>query len=175
MKVIFFLSFYFICFLHAELLSDIQKQNLQTVREIALKYSDKKGETFPNTIASICMTESSCMINKISDIEIQEGKMYASLGAMQIRIPTARYLSSIFPKKLKQIHSLTDSQLRIKLLKDIKLSAKIASLYIVHLSNTRKNYFKTVSGYNGGMQNRPYYNRVIKWNIKLKKLKINTY
>lgn len=173
MRYIILTFFLFFNILNANLLSDTQKKNLQIVREVALQYRDKNNETFPNTIAAICMTESSCTINKISDIEIKQGKMYASLGAMQVRIPTARYMSSVFPKKLKEIHSLTDAQLRVKLLSDIRFSAKVATLYIIHLSNTRKNYFKTVSGYNGGMKNRPYFNRVITWNQKLKRLKIN--
>lgn len=154
-------------------LSEEQNKNLNIVREVALKYKDNRGESYPNTIAAICMAESSCGINMVGDMEVKKGKFYASLGAMQIRVPTARYLSSIFPKKLKELHSMTDVTLRKKLLTDIKLSAKIAALYIVHLSNTRKNYFKAVSGYNGGVYNYKYYNKVMKWNEELKKLKIN--
>ena len=155
-------------------LSEEQIKNLNIVREVALNYKDNKGETFPNTLASICMAESSCGINMVGDLEIRKkGKFYASLGALQIRIPTARYLSSVFPEKLKELHALTDVDLRKKLLIDIRLSAKIASLYLVHLSNSRKSYFKTVSGYNGGVYNYPYFNKVMKWNQKLKELKIN--
>ncbi|MEA3289735.1 MAG: transglycosylase SLT domain-containing protein [Campylobacterota bacterium] len=154
-------------------LNDHQLKTLNTVRDIALKYTDKRGESFPNTIAAICMTESSGGINNLGDLDKKNGKYYSSLGAMQIRVPTARYISSLYPKKLKSIHAITDRQLRIKLVSDLKLSAKIASLYIVHLSNTRKNYFQTISGYNGGLKNRKYYNRVMKWNKILKDLGIN--
>ncbi len=154
-------------------LSEEQVKNLNIVREVALKYKDDKGETFPNTIAAICMAESSGGLNLMGDPTQEKGKFYSSLGAMQIRVPTARYISSVFPKKLKEIHAMTDRSLREKLLKDVRFSAKIATLYIIHLSNTRKSYFKTISGYNGGTRNHKYYNRVMKWNNELKRLKIN--
>lgn len=173
MRVFLLWAFTFLPLFSKVHLSEEQIKNLETVREIALKYKDNKGESYPNTIAAICMTESSCGINMVGDLEVKKGKFYASLGALQIRVPTARYLSSIFPKKLKELHSMTDVTLRKKLLTDIKLSAKIASLYIVHLSNKRKSYFKAVSGYNGGVYNYKYFNKVMKWNKELKKLKIN--
>jgi hypothetical protein len=154
-------------------LSEKQIENLKTVREVALKYKDKNGETFPNTIASICMAESSGGMNLMGDPTQEKGKIYSSLGAMQIRVPTARYISSLYPKKLKVIHAMTDIQLRKKLLTDIRFSAKIATLYVIHLSNTRKSYFSAVSGYNGGTRNHKYYKRVVKWNNILKRLKIN--
>ncbi|MEA3352331.1 MAG: hypothetical protein U9Q33_00745 [Campylobacterota bacterium] len=154
-------------------LNEQQISNLKIVRAVALNYTNNDGESFPNTIASICMTESSGGIKLYGDLDKKNGKYYSSLGAMQIRVPTARYVSSLYPKELSDIYVLTDRQLRKRLLRDIAFSAKIASLYIVHLSNTRKNYFQTVSGYNGGLINKKYYTTVMKWNGILKDMKIN--
>lgn len=134
---------------------------LQTVRDVAKNIPDKNGKTYENTLSAICLTESSAGKNIIGDFRKKKSITKASLGAMQIRIATARHVSQNV-KKLRWINDLNDAQLAGRLLGDIKLSAKIATHYLVLLQNNRKDHFYAVSGYNGGLVNRPYYNRVMK-------------
>jgi hypothetical protein len=57
---------------------------------------------------------------------------------------------------------LTDVQLAGRLLGDVKLSAQIATHYVILLQKNRNDHFNAISGYNGGSINRPYYARVMK-------------
>ncbi len=134
---------------------------LQTVRDVAKNIPDKNGKTYENTLSAICLTESSAGKNIIGDFRKKNSITKASLGPMQIRVSTARHVSQNV-KKLRWLNDLSDAQLAGRLLGDIKLSAKIATHYLVLLQNSRKDHFYAISGYNGGLVNRPYYNRVMK-------------
>lgn len=142
-----------------------QLEVLQTVRNVAKSIPDKNGQTYENTLSAICLTESSAGKNNIGDFRHKKSFTKASLGPMQIRVSTARHVSR-YVKKLRWINDLNDVQLAARLLGDVKLSANVATHYVVLLQNTRKDHFTAVSGYNGGMTNRPYYNRVME-NMKL--------
>ena len=80
---------------------------------------------------------------------------------MQIQVATARYISKRV-KTLRWINKLSDAQIANKLLTDVKISAQISAYYLTLLKKSRKKYFNMVSGYNGGMSNSPYYQRVMK-------------
>jgi hypothetical protein len=134
---------------------------LQTVRDVAKSIPDKNGKTYENTLSAICLTESSAGKNVIGDFKHKKSITKASLGPMQIRVATARHVSQNV-KKLRWLNNLTDLQLAARLLGDVRLSAKIATYYVILLHESRTEHFYAVSGYNGGMVNRPYYNRVMK-------------
>ena len=145
-------------------ISQEQLQNLQIVRDVAKTIPDKYGETYENTLSAICLTESSAGKNIIGDAA-HAPLTKASLGIMQIQLNTARFIAKRIPS-LAWINEKNDAQIAALLLQDVELSARIATHYIVLLKHARKAYLKVVSGYNGGMINRPYYRRVMK-NMKL--------
>ncbi|HEX5623345.1 MAG TPA: transglycosylase SLT domain-containing protein [Sulfuricurvum sp.] len=134
---------------------------LQTVRDVAKSIPDRNGKTYENTLSAICITESDAGDNIIGDYRKKKSITTASLGAMQIRVNTARHVSQ-YVKKLSWLNKLSDIQIAARLLGDIRLSAKVAAHYVVLLHEQRRNSFHAVSGYNGGMNNHPYYNRVMK-------------
>ncbi|MGD9969644.1 MAG: transglycosylase SLT domain-containing protein [Sulfuricurvum sp.] len=142
-------------------ISSKQLNVLQTVRNIAKSIPDKQGKTYENTISAICLTESSAGKNNIGDYRHKRSFTKASLGPMQIRLDTARHVANQI-KTLRWLNDLNDVQLAARLLGDIRLSAKVATYYVILLHEKRNDHFNAVSGYNGGMSNRPYYNRVMK-------------
>ncbi len=147
--------------LTADAMTPKQLQVLQTVRDVAKSIPDKNGKTYENTVSAICLTESSAGKNTIGDYKHKKSFTKASLGPMQIKVSTARHVSQNV-KKLRWLNNLNDVQLAGRLLGDIKLSAQVATHYLVLLQNQRQEHFYAISGYNGGMINRPYYNRVMK-------------
>jgi hypothetical protein len=134
---------------------------LQTVRDVAKSIPDKRGKTYENTLSAICLTESSAGKNTIGDFRHKKSLTKASLGPMQIQVATARHVAQNV-KKLRWLNKLSDIQLAGRLLGDIKLSARIATHYVILLHEQRIDHFYAISGYNGGTVNRPYYNRVMK-------------
>lgn len=142
-------------------MTDKQLHVLQTVRDVAKNIPDKNGKTYENTVSAICITESSAGKNTIGDFHHKKSITKASLGAMQVRVSTARHVSQCV-KNLSWLNRLSDIQLAARLLGDTRLSAKVATYYVVLLHNSRKNSFNAVSGYNGGMVNHTYYNKVMK-------------
>jgi len=163
----------FIGSLNAATFSDKQIETLKLVREVALQYPNSTGETFENTAMAICLTETSAGVFKIGDIGKDPNIFNASLGIMQVRLQTARFLAN----KLEwtEVIEMSDVKLVNRLLSDDRFNATVAAKYIVWLSNyTKHHYFRTVSRYNGGNYNHPYYYRVIK-NIDLIRRKTNLY
>jgi len=146
-------------------LSPEQLKVLQTVRDVARTIPDHKGETYENTLAAICLTESSAGKNIIGDFKKGIVITKASLGAMQVQVATARYIAKRI-KDLAWINKLSDADIANKLLTDVKTSAQVSAYYLTILRKSRTHYFNMVSGYNGGMSNNPYYQRVIK-NMKI--------
>jgi len=145
----------------ADAMTPKQLHVLQTVRDVAKSIPDKHGNTYENTLSAICLTESSAGKNTIGDFKHKKSFTKASLGPMQIQVATARHVSQNV-KKLRWLNNLSDVQLAGRLLGDIKLSAKIATHYVILLQEKRLDHFYAISGYNGGFHNRPYYNRVMK-------------
>ncbi|MGZ8546333.1 MAG: transglycosylase SLT domain-containing protein [Sulfuricurvum sp.] len=141
-------------------MSNKQLYVLQTVRDVAKNIPDKNGKTYENTVSAICITESSAGKNIVGDHRHKQSITKASLGAMQVRVSTARHVSR-YVKNLSWLNRLSDIQLAARLLGDTRLSAKVATYYVVLLHNSR-NSFNAVSGYNGGMVNHTYYNKVMK-------------
>jgi hypothetical protein len=80
---------------------------------------------------------------------------------MQIQVATARHVSQSV-QNLRWLNNLNDVQLAGRLLGDVKLSARIATYYVILLHSQRNDQFNAISGYNGGSINRPYYARVMK-------------
>ena len=151
--------------LHVFALSAEQLKVLQTVRDVARTIPDYTGETYENTLAAICLTESSAGKNIIGDFKKGIVITKASLGTMQIQVATARHVAKRVDT-LAWINKLSDAEIANKLLTDIKTSAQISAYYLTLLKKKRKHYFNMVSGYNGGMVNNPYFQRVMK-NMKL--------
>jgi len=146
------------------LLAEITPQQLatlQVVRDVARTVPDKRGETYENTLSAICLTESSGGKNIIGDFQKGTDITKASLGPMQIQVATARFVAKNV-EAIGWINEQSDRQIANLLLTDLKLSAEIAAHYIVMLRNQRRDYVKTISGYNGGMENWPYVVKVMK-------------
>jgi len=157
------LLFTFIISLHA--FSEEQIATLQKIRDIAKTLPDRHGETYENTLSAICLTESSAGVNIVGDHRKGHALSKASLGAMQIRVKTARYIAKKTPS-LKWLLKYSDAHIANMLLSNLDLSAQIAAHYIIILKHSRNDYMKVVSGYNGGLINFTYYNRVMK-NMRL--------
>jgi hypothetical protein len=160
----------FIGSLNAATFSDEQIKILKMVREVALEYPNSTGETFENTAMAIALTETSAGVFKVGDIGKDPNIFNASLGIMQVRLGTARFLANKL--EWKEVLEMSDVALVNKLLGDDRFNATMAVKYIVWLNEyTKHNYFRTVSRYNGGNYNRPYYYRVMK-NMDLIKRKL---
>ena len=142
-----------------------QKLILKMVKNVASHYPDNKGRTFEDTAMAICMTETSGGKLNFGDKQLlKKGIKKASYGIMQVRLGTARFVAKAF--NLRDVKNMSDLQLIKKMMHNNLFNAKIGVLYIVWCSNHSKSYFETVSRYNGGRVNHPYYNRVQK-NMKL--------
>jgi len=146
-------------------MSNEQIATLQKIRDIAKTLPDRHGETYENTLSAICLTESSAGVNIIGDHRKGNALSKASLGALQIRVKTARYIAKN-TASLKWLLKYSDEHIANRLLTDLNLSAQIAANYIIMLKHARHDYLKVISGYNGGFVNFPYYNRVMK-NMKI--------
>lgn len=158
---------FFITSVHASVFSDKQIDTLKMVREVALHYPNSKGETFENTATAICLTETSAGIFKVGDIGKNPNIFKASLGIMQVRLETARFLAAQL--NWTKILEMSDVRLVNKLLGDDEFNATVAVKFIVWLNEyTQYNYFRTVSRYNGGNYNHPYYQRVMRNNDLIK-------
>ncbi|WP_024954152.1 hypothetical protein [Sulfurospirillum arcachonense] len=146
--------------LHAATFSDKQLETLKMVHEVALQYPNNTGETFENTAMAICLTETSAGVFKVGDIGKDPNIFNASLGIMQVRLETAKFLAN----KLNwtEVINMSDIKLVNKLLGDDRFNVTVAVRFIVWLNEyTKHNYFRTVSRYNGGNYNYPYYHRVM--------------
>jgi len=151
--------------LQATVFKPEQINTLALVKEIALRYPDKSGETFAKTAMAICLTETSAGIFKVGDIGKDPNIFKASLGVMQVRLQTARFIAEKLG--LEDIKKMSDVKLVNKLLSDDRFNVEVAVQFLVWLSDyTNHNFFRTVSRYNGGNVNHPYYGRVMR-NMKL--------
>jgi len=147
--------------LHASVFKPEQINTLALVKEIALRYPDKTGETFAKTAMAICLTETSAGVFKIGDIGKDPNIFQASLGVMQVRLETARFVAQKLD--LQEIKAMSDVKLVNKLLGDDRFNIEVAVQFLVWLSDyTKHDYFRTVSRYNGGNVNHPYYGRVMR-------------
>lgn len=163
-----FLTVLLLSYLSLFAISQEQLRVLQTVRDIARTVPDQSGETYENTLSAICLTESSAGRDLIGDFKKNIAITKASLGVLQIQVATARYISKQVDA-LSWMQRLSDAQIANKLLRNVELSAQIAAHFLTILHKQRQGkYLKIVSGYNGGMVNRPYYSRVMK-NMRLVK------
>ncbi len=144
---------------------------LKTVKNIALQYPNKKGETFEKTMMAICMVETSGGKMNYGDKQLlKKGIKKGSYGIMQVRLGTARFVAKSF--KLLDVKMMSDVELIKKMMHESTFNVKIATLYIVWLSEHSKSYFEMVSRYNGGKVNHPYFNKVQKYMKLLKKYKL---
>ncbi len=167
MKILL-ISFLVISSIFAQTLDFRQILTLKTVKNIALEYPTKNGETLENTAMAICMAETSGGKVRWGDKQLlKKGIKNASYGVMQVRLQTARFVAKIYD--LKDIKNMSDTTLITKMMNEIVFNAKIAVLYLVWLRDTSKSYFEAVSRYNGGRVNYPYYNKVQKYIKMLKK------
>lgn len=146
--------------LHAKITPE-QLVTLQSVRDAAKKIPDYRGTTYENTLSAICLTESSAGVHVVGDIKRGKSLIKASLGAMQIKVSTAKHIAKLTPS-LHYLLKFSDQKIATILLTDLKTSVTIAAHYLVRLKKSRKKYFHMISGYNGGWDNKPYYSRVMK-------------
>lgn len=142
-------------------LSKDQLSTLNDIRDIAIQIKDVNGQSYEDTLCAICLTESSADQRKVKNYSKQTSLQKSSFGIMQMRLQTVRFIASKIPN-MKSIKQLSDHQLAQKLIDDPKFSATMATHFFIYLQNTRKNYMQSVSGYNGGTINKPYYEKVMK-------------
>ena len=144
---------------------------LKQVKDIAKKYPNKKGKTLEHSAMAICLSETSAGKSRFGDKQLlKNGIKNASYGIMQVRLQTAKFVAKIY--KLKDIVFFSDVLLIKKMMKDDAFGIRMGVLYLVWLSNTSKNHFETISRYNGGKVNHPYYNKVMKNLEIVKKYKL---
>jgi len=130
-------------------LSDKQIAMVKMVKQEARKYTK-----YPTTIAAMCLVESSAGKNRVGDKD-------ASLGILQIQTKTIRWLSQHYDS-LAFTSTLSDYDIEKLLLSNDKFSVEVASLYFEHYMKHGWGYFKSISMYNGGINNWTYYNKVMK-------------
>ncbi len=132
---------------------------LKTVKNVALQYPNKRGETLEELAMAVCLAETSGGKVKWGDKQLlRRGIKKASYGIMQVRLATARFVAKRY--NLIDVKRMSDTQLITKMMHDPIFNAKIAVLYLVYLSDTSSSYFEAVSRYNGGRVNHPYYNKI---------------
>ena len=157
--------------IEAKALDMRQLLTLKTIQNIALQYPNKKGETFENTMMAICMAETRCGKAKYGDKQLlKKGIKKGSYGVMQVRLATARFVAKSF--NLLDIKMMSDVMLIKKMMHESHFNAKIATLYVVWLSEHSQSYFEMVSRYNGGKVNHPYFQKIKKNLSLLKRYKI---
>ncbi len=145
--------------LHAGGLDFRQILTLKTVKNVALRYPNKKGQTLEDTAMAICLAETSGGKVKWGDKQLlRKGIKKASYGIMQVRLATARFVAKRY--NLLDVRMMSDTQLITRMMHDPVFNARIAVLYLVYLSDTSGSYFEAISRYNGGRVNHPYYNKV---------------
>ncbi len=132
---------------------------LKTVKNVALQYPNKKGETLEELAMAVCLAETSGgKVNWGDKQLLRKGIKKASYGIMQVRLATARFVAKRY--NLWDVKAMSDTQLITKMMRDPIFNAKIAVLYLVYLSDTSKSRFEAISRYNGGRVNHPYYNKI---------------
>ncbi len=157
--------------IEAKALDMKQILTLKTVKNIALQYPNKEGKTFEKTMMAICMAETSAGKVKYGDKQLlKKGLKKGSYGVMQVRLETARFVAKAF--HLLDIRLMSDVGLIKKLMHESAFNAKIATLYIVWLSEHSQSYFEMVSRYNGGKANHPYFQKIQKYVNYLKRYKL---
>ncbi len=145
--------------LYAKALDFRQILTLKMVKNIALQYPNKRGETLEETAMAICLAETNGGKVKWGDKQLlRKGIKKASYGIMQVRLQTARFVARTY--RLWDVAQMSDTELITKMMHDPLFNAKIAVLYLVYLTDTSKSYFEAVSRYNGGRVNYPYFNKV---------------
>jgi len=127
-------------------LSTSQVNTIKLVKREASKFTRYKS-----TIAAICMTESSAGVQVLGDKK-------QSLGILQIQVDTARYVATI-DKELLFLTKLPRKNIETLLLKNDRLSIRIASVLIQHYVN-HYGYKEAISRFNGGRRNWTYYRKV---------------
>lgn len=91
----------------------------------------------------------------------------SSLGGFQIKLSVAKYI--IKKRKIKEYYDLLKNDVKLinLLLINYEFSAKIALNYLIITYNEASNrkmwnpYFKSISRYNGGWNNKAYYGKVM--------------
>ena len=157
--------------IEAKSLTMKQLLTLKTIKNIALEYPNKKGETFEKTMMAICMVETRGGEMNYGDKQLlKKGIKKGSYGVMQVRLQTARFVAKSF--NLLVVKMMSDVELIKKMMHESTFNAKIATLYIVWLSEHSQSYFEMVSRYNGGKVNHPYFNKVQKYIRFLKRYKL---
>lgn len=148
-----------------------QVLTLKTIKNIALQYPNKKGETFEKTLMAICMAETDGGKVTYGDKKLlKNGIKNASYGVMQVRLETARFVAKSF--HLFEINLMNDILLIKKMMHDTSFNAKIATLYLIWLSEHSKSYFEMVSRYNGGKVNHPYFQKIKRYRKFLESYKL---
>ncbi len=149
-------------------LNQRQIDTLNEIREVAKQMPNKVGHTFEDTMSAMALTESSGGLNNVGDLKEGDINLYnASLGPLQVRVSTMRYLSKV-KSKYKFLKEKTDKEIAFMLLENNKFNTEAAMDYFLINYGRFKvdKYFKAVSLHNGGVRNYAYVDRVLN-NMKI--------
>jgi len=129
-------------------LSQKQVYVVMKIKKIAREFT-----RYPTTIAAQSIVESSAGMFRVGDDGV-------SLGVLHIQVPTVRFIASV-DCALSWTDKLSDYQIALKLLSDDQFSVEVASRHLNYYMD-RVGYFKAVSIYNGGWNNKRYFGKVMK-------------
>ena len=156
-------------------LSTEQENILQKAYNIGKQIVADNGTTFEWAAAGITFTESSAGKNIIGDESYTKNIREASLGSMQVRLATAKWVIKKDKLMNRYFNFLLadnkEKRLITLLLTDIQFSAMIGITYVKMNYNSalrrkfQRPYFYAISRYNGGSHNYKYYHR-FKDNVK---------
>lgn len=161
-------------------LSPEQVENIKLAYKIGNLIKAKDGETFGYALSGIMLRESSAGKYLVGDDRYKNGKkkplVDSSLGAMQIRLETARYVASKVDI-LAWLQEISDTHLMNMLKNNKELSLLVAGQYLkinyeraLDRKDFKSNpYYRAISKYNGGWNNKKYYNLIKKDIQKIKR------
>jgi hypothetical protein len=153
----------------AETLKPYQKEILDKVYNIALTIPDKDGQTYQTTLQAMCLTETDAGRLKIGDIPPDGSLENSSIGPLQVRVDTIKWLATKVPE-IKHLKKFSKIELAHKLKNDNNLAIKVGIHYFIYNKN-KYGYEQAISRYNGGTKNYKYIAKVKKNYKRLNSLK----
>ena len=140
----------------------------QKVEKIASTIKDQHGVSYEKVISAISMTESCMGKHLVGDMPLNSTDLTkASLGIMQVRLSTARFVGHSVPE-FNYISKLSNVQLASLLLSNPTFNIKVGTSYFILNKNKYGSLYKAISTYNGGLDNYRYVSAVLS-NLKLLK------
>lgn len=168
-----FYLFFILCILSNNIYAmDNNQLNLaKKIYTIGKQFKTVDGMTIEKTLTAISLRESSLGKYVLGDKK-ENGEFKPlremSLGPFQIRVFTAKEI--IRNNELKNYYKYleNDTALINKLITDVEFGAKLSAYYFIHNYNEAvargmsRPYFRAISRHNGGWDNKPYFQALMK-------------